>query len=279
MFAQRTRRRVKNLIIYLLMLFIAFLFLLPLITVVSTSFKTRSDVYLYPPKIIPIPFSTEGLRYAIENSNFFLLLKNSAMIALARVGGVLFFNSLVAYAFAKLEWPGKNFWFYTLMAMMILPYHATLVPMFKIFSEIGLLGTFWPLILPRWTGSPFLIFLMRQFFMGIPNELSDAAKIDGASEFQIYSRIALPLAAPALATATIYEFNWAWNDLMGPLVYLNDTKMWTLPLGLNHLANETPVHWPATMATSLLTMIPTMIVFLLLQKYYVQTGLFGGMKG
>lgn len=264
---------------YVTLFALAALFLLPMLIVVSTSLKTPEEVYTWPPTMIPQNPTFENYTLAFENYNFPLLFRNSLVVAGARVLGILIFNSLVAYAFARLRWPGRDIWFMLLMTTMILPHEVTLIPLFKIFRDLGLLGSFWPLILPRWIGSPFLIFLMRQFFKGIPEELSDAARIDGANELQIYWRVILPLSLPVLATCVLYEFSWAWNDFMGPLIYLNDSSMWTLPLGLHKMANEAVVNWGAVMAAGLLTMLPVAAVFLTLQRYFVENSAVAGIKG
>ena len=261
------------------MIVLALVFLLPFAIVVSTSLKTPEEVYAWPPTVIPQNPTLENFTVAFEKYNFVQMFGNSALVAGARVAGILVFNSLVAYAFARLHWPGRDFWFALLMITMILPPEVTLIPLFKIFRDLHMLGTFWPLILPRWIGSPFLIFLMRQFFKGIPEELSDAARIDGANEFQIFSRVILPLSIPVLATCVLYEFSWAWNDFMGPLIYLNNSAMYTLPVGLNKMANEAVVNWGAVMATGLMTMLPIAAVFLTLQRYFVENSAVAGIKG
>ena len=147
---------------------LSLLFLLPFLIVVSTSLKSPKEVYAWPPTIIPQTPTLENYSIAFEKYDFVRMFGNSALVAVARVGGILVFNSLVAYAFARLHWPGRDFWFALLMITMVLPPEVTLIPLFKIFRDLHMLGTFWPLILPRWIGSPFLIFLMRQFFKGIP---------------------------------------------------------------------------------------------------------------
>lgn len=264
---------------YVAMIAIALLFLLPFLIVVSTSLKTPEEVYSWPPTLIPQNPTLENYTIAFAKYDFARMFGNSLLVAGARVAGILFFNSLVAYSFARLTWPGRDVWFLLLMVTMILPGEVTLIPLFRIFKDLGLLGSFWPLILPRWIGSPFLIFLMRQFFKGIPDELSDAARIDGASELQIYYRVVLPLSLPVMATCVLYEFGWAWNDFMGPLIYLNDSSMYTLPVGLNKMANEAVVNWGAVMATGLLTMLPIAAVFLTLQRYFVENSAVAGIKG
>ncbi|GIQ61858.1 hypothetical protein PACILC2_04260 [Paenibacillus cisolokensis] len=204
---------------------------------------------------------------------------NTVWITLLSVIGALLSSSFIAYAFAKLKWPGRNIWFVVLLGTMMLPPQVTMIPLFLFFKQLGWIDTYLPLTVPYFFGSAFYIFLMRQFFMTIPKELSEAAKIDGSTEFYIWWRIFIPLSKPALATLAIFTFMMAWNDFLGPLIYLNDPDQFTLALGLRSFQQQYGTRWNVMMAASLIVMLPTLVMFFSFQKYFIEGVTLTGVKG
>jgi multiple sugar transport system permease protein len=187
---------------------------------------------------------------------------------------------LVAYAFACLRWPGRDKCFLFVIATMMIPLHVIMIPLFVIFKELHWLNTYKPLIVPAFLGGgAFNIFLLRQFFLGIPKDLFDAARIDGCSEVRIYWTIAIPLARPALVTVAVLTFMFAWNDFLGPLIYLSDQSKNTLALGLALFVGQHGTEWATLMAASMLMMIPMILIFFFFQRYFIRGFMMSGMKG
>jgi len=209
-----------------------------------------------------------------------LYLKNSVIVTALQMIGIVGSSSLVAYAFAILRWPGRNIMFGILLATMMLPMQVTMIPVFVLFKQFGWLDTFKPLIVPAFLGGgAFNIFLLRQFFLGIPRDIADAARIDGCSEFRIYWNIMLPLASPALATVAIMTFMFSWNDFLGPLIYLSEKDKSTLALGLSMFAGQQTNEWALLMASSILMLLPMVAIFFFFQKYIIQGFTMSGIKG
>jgi multiple sugar transport system permease protein len=187
--------------------------------------------------------------------------------------------SLIAYGFARVNWPGRNVVFVVYLSTIMLPPQVTMIPLYIVFRNIGWVGTMWPLVVPAFFGNVVYVFLMRQFFMTIPNELSDAARIDGAGEFGIFRRIMLPLLKPALASVALFTFVATYRDFLGPLIYLQDETQWTISLGLKMFQNMYGLQWQLMMAASALTMIPTIILFFLTQRTFIEGIALTGIKG
>jgi multiple sugar transport system permease protein len=200
-------------------------------------------------------------------------------IAVLSTIGALISCSMVAYSIARIPWPGRNILFIGTIATLMIPFQVTLIPLFLVFKRVGWVGGFLPLIVPHFFGDALYIFLLRQFFMTIPIELSEAARIDGAGEFRIYWAIILPLAKPALATVTIFEFIARWRDYLGPLIYLSDQNKYTLSLGLQQYSSQYGREWGLLMAASVLITLPIIILFFFLQKTFVQGVTLSGIKG
>ncbi|MHB0856426.1 MAG: carbohydrate ABC transporter permease [Anaerolineae bacterium] len=278
---RRTSTRISHAVILVILGLAAVAFLLPLLWMISTSLKPRTQIFVYPLIWIPNPFVWENYAKALNNPSFkyLLFLKNSLYYTATSVLGIVISCSLVAYAFARLRWWGRDIWFIITLSTMMIPYPVTLIPMYLLFSKIGWVNTFLPLIVPNFLGTAFFIFLMRQFFMTVPMELSYAAKVDGASEFGIYSRIILPLAKPALATVALFTFLYCWNDFLGPLVYLTDGKKYTLAVGLAAFRGQYRTQWDLMMAASTVVTLPVVILFFFAQKQFIQGITLTGMKG
>lgn len=254
------------------------LVLVPLAWTVSTSLSDLGAVFQWPIKWIPDPVMWGNYAEAMRIQPFGLYFLNTAFITVATVIGQLLSSSLVAFAFARLRWRGRDPLFVVVLATMMLPNQVTLIPQFIIFSRLGWINTFLPLIVPSFFAAPFYIFLLRQFYMSIPLELDDAAKIDGASPFQIYSRLILPMSAPALAAVAIFQFQHAWNLFLEPLLYLHSQEKWVLSLGLRNFIGEYIQWWNLMMAASVIVMLPVLILFFVGQRYFIQGVVFTGLK-
>ncbi len=256
-------------------------FLLPLAWMISTSLKPKSQIFVYPLIWIPDPPMWSNYAKALNNPSFkfLLFLKNSLYYAVLSTIGIVLSCSLVAYAFARLRWWGRNFWFIVTLATLMIPYPVTMIPLYLLFSWIGWVNSFKPLIVPNFMGTAFFIFMLRQFFLTIPLDLSDAAKIDGASELRTYWDIVLPLAKPALATVALFTFLYCWNDFLGPLIFLTDGKKYTLAVGLAAFRGQYRTQWDLMMAASTVVTAPIVIVFFFAQRQFIEGITLTGMKG
>lgn len=272
-------RVVRELLAHIALLPAAFIFLLPFLWVLSTSLKTDAQLYAYPPVWFPNPLNWANYPNTVTYIPFFLYMRNTVLVAGLSTIGALISCSMVAYSLARIPWRGRNVLFITTIATLMIPFQVTLIPLFLVFRNLGWVGDFRPLIVPHFFGSALYIFLLRQFFMTIPMELSEAARMDGASEFRIYSSIIIPLAKPALATVAIFEFIARWRDYLGPLIYLSDQKLYTLSLGLHQYSSQYGREWGLLMAASVLITLPIIVLFFFLQKTFVQGVALTGIKG
>ncbi len=257
----------------------AFIFLLPFFWMLSTSLKPDTQLYSYPPVWIPDPFNWLNYPDATTYITFWLYLRNTVIIALGATIGALLSCSLVAYSLARIPWPGRNVLFIFTVATLMLPGTVTMIPLFLIFKNLGWVGDFRPLIVPHFFGGALYIFLLRQFFMTIPMELSEAARMDGANEIRIYASIILPLVKPALATVAIFEVIARWRDYLGPLIYLKDQETYTLSLGIYEYRSQYGAEWGLLMAASVMMTLPILLMFFFLQKSFVQGIALTGIKG
>lgn len=271
---------VQTLLIYALLSVGAVLFSLPFLWMVSTALKPREQVFLFPPQWIPRPILWSNFGLALTTFPFLQYLSNTMYITTFSIVGILLSSSMVAYSFSRLRWPKRDFFFMLLLSTMMLPGQVTMIPVFIVFRKLGWVNTYKPLIVPAFfaTGG-FYTFLLRQFFMTIPMELSEAARIDGCSDFGIYWRIILPLAKPALTSVAIFSFMSHWNDFMGPLIYLNDMAKYTLSLGLYSFRGEYMTDWNLLMAASLTMLFPCLVIFFFAQRFFIQGITLTGMKG
>jgi multiple sugar transport system permease protein len=254
-------------------------FVAPLLFMLSTSLKAMRQITKFPPEWIPSPVIWGNYPAVFTYAPMHLYFFNTMIIVLPTVIGAAFVSSLTAYAFARLRAPGKNFMFTLVLATLMLPSVVTLVPTYILFARLGWVGTFLPLVIPPLAGGAFYIFLLRQFFMTIPRELEDAALIDGCSRFRIYWSIILPLAKPVLATVTIFAFMGAWNDYLGPLIYLGNRDQYTMSLGLQAFVQYQRREWGLLMAASTMMVFPIILLFFVAQKSFVQGITVTGLKG
>jgi len=253
------------------------LFLLPFIWMVTTSFSPESEIVRFPPQIVPHSITFDHYVDIWKRIPFGRLFINTVIFA----GGVtvisLFFDSLTAYALARIDFPGREIFFVAILVTMMLPFQVTLIPIFKLLTDLDWINTYQGLIVPRATNA-FGIFFLRQFFLAIPQDLSEAARIDGASEFRIYRTVILPLAVPALLTLGLFHFMYNWNDLLWPLIITTETNMQTLPAGLALFMGQHVTEYGVLMAGSILALLPMIIAFLAIQRRFVQGIATTGMK-
>jgi multiple sugar transport system permease protein len=260
------------------LLVIGGLFLFPFYWLVSTALKPDDQIFQMPPAWYPHPAQWQNFPKALTDIPFLLYTFNTLKVCTCQVLGTVIASSLVAYSLAKVKWPGRSLIFYSLIATMILPSQVTMIPTFIIFKHLGWIGTMLPLTVPPFFGGAFSIFLLRQFFLTIPNELSDAARLDGASEFQIYWRIVMPLARTGLVTVGLFAFIGAWNDFLGPLLYLNDERSYTLSIGLQKFVGQHGAEWGKLMAASTLMALPIVLIFFFAQKVFIKGVILTGGK-
>jgi len=278
-------KKLNNILIqttlYLIICSLCILFAFPLFWMISTAFKPNEQIFAEPPIWIPKPLTFENFKNAWNTLPFSLFLKNTVIITITATIGIILSSSLVGFAFAYLEWPGRDIWFVIMLSTMMLPAQVTMIPVFIIFTKLGWVNTFKPLIVPAYFGGgAFYIFLLRQFFLTIPRELFDSASIDGCSTLDIFIRIAIPLVKPALSAVAIFSFMGHWNDFMGPLIYLRSTEKYTLSLGINMFRGyEGITMWGELMAVSLVAVIPCLVIFFIAQKYFIQGITLTGLKG
>jgi len=268
--SKRVRRVARNTLLYAVLSALGVLFMLPLLWMLSTSIKPDSLIFVFPPVWVPRDPDWGHYPAAVAHVNFGVLLRNSVVITCGNIALSLVSCSLVAYAFARLRWPGRDAFFVVMLSTMMLPPEVTLVPIYIAFRQLGLINTLWPLIIPAAFGSPFLIFLLRQFFLSIPAELSDAAKIDGANELRTLVSIVLPLSKPALMTVAIFQFTWRWNDFLLPLIYLTRNDLKTLALGLQMFVADYGTDWGPLMAISVMVLLPVLVLFFVAQEYFIE---------
>lgn len=265
-----TGRALRRILLYTTLLLGSAIFLVPFLWMVSSSLKTTEQIFEIPPRLLPDPPQWANYTNSVQAIPFLRYLLNTLLICAGTVLANVFSASLVAYSFGILKWRGRNTLFKVLLATMLLPPQVTMVPVFVIFRHLGMIDTFWPLVLPALFGTPFFIFLMRQFYLGIPYDLVEAARIDGCREWTIYWRVIMPLSGPALATIALFSFIWAWTDFMNPLIYLQDQNKFTLSLGLQQFQESNNAQWGLLMAASTLITLPLVILFFTLQKYFVE---------
>ncbi len=273
------RRLLGDIATYVICSAIAFVFIFPTLWMISTSFKDVAQVYQIPMSWLPNPIMGDNYGNALDAMPFFSYLRNSLFIVIGATFGTVLSCSLVAYGFARFRAPGRDVLFLLVLSTMMLPYAVTMIPQFVMFSAVGWVNTFAPLIVPAFFGSPFFIFLLRQFFLTIPRDLDEAAKMDGASALGIWFRIILPLSKPALVTVAVFSMIWTWNDYLGPLIYLSGKGNYTVAVGLAFFQGEHSTDWGMLMAASTMAVVPSLLIFLFAQRYFIQGIATSGLKG
>jgi ABC-type glycerol-3-phosphate transport system permease component len=271
---------------YVVLLTLAVTYIMPFYWMLSSAVKNDSQVYTVPPIWFPVPQHWNNFWDAWNSQNHWLMTYNTVVLyAIPATIGTVLSSSLVAYSFSRLRWIGRDTLFAIVLATLMIPAWVRLVPLFIIFKQIGWLNTFLPLVVPHFFGSAFFIFLLRQFFLALPIELSDAARIDGANELQIMFRIILPLSVPALAVVALFTFMDAWNDYLGPLIYVNVEEKWVLALGVQRLRSAVAeignrqLAYPYLMAVSSLITLPIFLAFFFAQRTFIEGISVTGLKG
>jgi ABC-type glycerol-3-phosphate transport system permease component len=282
--AQQRMRQVQRFFLYVLAIVCAIGFSVPFLWTIGTSLKPLTDLYTYPPTFVPTVPRWENYSDVFTLAPFATFLWNTVIVTALAVFGQTLSAAVVAFGFARFRFPGRDILFVVVLATMMLPWHVTIVPSFLLYSRLGWINTFLPLVVPSFFGGgAFYIFLLRQFFLTLPRDLDEAAKIDGANSVQIFLRIILPLAKVALATVAIFAFIEHWNEFIGPLIFLNSPEKFTVAIGLRYFivtpfTGDEPRE-AILMAASLIVALPPLLLFFAAQKYFVQGIVTTGMKG
>ncbi len=265
--------------LYAVLLVLAALWIFPFVWMVLSSLKTADETF-HKQTFLPQIWDFQNYSQAWTYIPYFRYMLNTFIVAGANVVGTLVSCLPPAYALARIRWPGRDFFFVIVLATMLLPYPVTIIPLYVIFANLGMVDTFWPLIIPGFFGNAFYIFLLRQFFRGIPTELNDAGLVDGASELMIFLRIIVPLSGPVIAVVSLLTFLANWTDFFGPLLYLQgNSSLWTLSLGLRDFQSAHFIAWGPLMAASVMFMLPVILLFLIAQRTFVQGIALTGIKG
>lgn len=276
----RVNRALGKTLVYALCLGVSVLMLFPLVWLLRSSVMDLGQIFVFPPEWIPRPWRWQNYPEALTTIPFLLYLRNTLTILVPSVVGTVITAALAAYGFSRLRWPGRDLVFNILLTTLMLPYAVTLIPTFLLWARLDLINTFWPLIIPHWFGGGiFSIFLLRQFFRTIPKELDEAALIDGANPLQILWNIIVPLSRPALIAVAIFSALTSWNDFLGPLIYLNDSRNFTLALGLAEFTGLYSSQWHLLMAASTVVIAPVILLFFFAQRYFIEGIALTGSKG
>lgn len=272
---------IKAILLNILLSILSFAFVFPFLWMLFTALKTPQELLQGTEVFFPTDPQWSNFKTAVSAIPFFLYLKNSLIIVILVMTGTLFSATTAAYAFAKLNWKGRDKWFLVMLATLMIPIQVILIPTYIMYAQIGWLGTRLPLIVPAFFGggAAFYIFLLRQFYKGIPKELSESAIIDGANHFQIFVKIMLPLTKPALITVALFTFMATWNDYFGPLIFLSNPDHWTLAIGLRAFQTQYGGRFDLMMAAAILIMLPTLVIFFFAQKSFIEGITFTGIKG
>jgi multiple sugar transport system permease protein len=281
--SKRTREALKACVYHLIVASSCFVMLYPILWMVASSLKETSEIWTRAASLIP---SRPTLEHYVNgwagfgNLSFEIFFRNSFIIAGIGTLATVASSAFVAYAFAKLRFVGRDFWFSVMLLTLMLPGQVLMIPQYIVFSKLGWINTFLPLLVPRFFGSAFFIFLIVQFMKGLPPELDEAAEIDGCSKFGIFFRIVLPLIQPALITSAIFSFYWTWEDFMGPLIYLQNPRLYTVSLAIRAFSDPSAgTNWGAIFAMSTLSPVPVFVIFVSFQRYLVQGISTTGLKG
>lgn len=279
---RRRQRIVKGLVIAQLVVF-AIYFLFPFVWMLSVSLQTETEIMTsvgFLDQLIPDAWRWENYADVFRTLPFARYFRNSGIVTGLIVAGTLMSSSLVAYAFSKLRWPGRDFFYSLMLVTMILPSFILMIPTFKMYSAFGFTDSWIPLVLPAFLGGGAgNIILIQQFYKSIPREIFEAAKIDGSGEIGIWRNIMLPLSKPVLATVAVFAFLFSWNDYLGPLIYINDPKLTTVALGLRAFQSQSSTNWGLLMAGSVISVVPNLIIFGFCQKYFLEGMKSGAVKG
>jgi len=270
-------------VVFILLCFFGVLFSIPFYWMISTSLKTRLDVYILPPQFIPNPIKISNYWEILDYIPLGRYFLNSIFVTSLSIFGYLLSSSLVAYGFARINAPGRNMLFLLVLATMMIPFEIIIVPWFVIFRSFGWINTYLPLIVPTFTGHPFFIFLLRQFFLTIPKELEDAMTIDGCGYLKTWMKLILPLSKVPLLTVGIFSFMWTWNSFLWPLIVINSKELWTVAIGVAFFATTTVSSGEIPLphlqqAAAFLSLVPCFVIFFIAQRLFVQGITLTGLK-
>lgn len=274
---RKQRLKIENIFMHIFLILLSVLAVVPFFWMFSSSLKFESDIFTIPIKWIP-DATMINYNKLFNEVSFIIYIFNSLKLTFITTVGQVFTSSIAAYSFAKLKFPGRDKLFLLYLSTLMIPWHAIMIPQFIIIKNLGLYDSHLSLILLQ-LFNPFGVFILRQFFLSVPNELSEAARIDGYSEFGIYLKIMLPLSKAALATLTIFVFKFVWNDYLGPLIYLNTENLFTIQIGLRSFFGENKTEYGPVLAGSCLSVLPVLIIYVSAQKYFVQGIAISGLKG
>jgi multiple sugar transport system permease protein len=265
-----------------ILIIVAAAFVLPLYWMVVTALKTSQELTAFPPTLFPSSLQWDNFIDTVNFIPFGRYFLNTLIITALSVVGAVFSSLVVAYGFSHIEWPGRDFLFYVVVATIFIPFPVTIVPLFVLFAKLGWIDTYLPLIVPMWFGAafpgPLYIFLLRQYLKQIPLELTDAARVDGAREWQVLLHVVLPLARPALAVVAIFATVYTWNDFLGPLIYLQDESRYTLAIGLQFYRSQYDVEFNLLMGAATLVILPLVVLFLVFQRQFIEGATAGSLK-
>ncbi len=279
-FSYKWSQRFASATVFLILTVFAILMVgIPIGWVVLTALKERAQIMAWPPVYLPNPIRWANFTDIFEQLPFIRFILNTLFICFMNIIGRVLSCSIVAYTFARHRFPGKEFLFLLLLSTLMIPHQITLIPQFALFQKLGWVGTYLPLIVPSFFGSPFFIFLMRQYIMTIPRDLDEAARMDGASTWQVFWYIIMPLCIPPLVVIIVLTFLWTWNDFLNPLIYLSNYDDYTIQLGLNMLKGRFNIQWNLIMAGSLISLFPCVVIYFFTQKYLIGGIANVGIKG
>lgn len=277
--SRRRQEQLQKGIAYVICSLVSVIYIFPFYWMLATSLKSDSEIFQWPPAWIPAVLRWENYPAALTYIPYWLYMKNTVIICILSVIGTLVSCTLIAYGFARLRWPGRDVVFIAYLSTLMLPFQVTMIPLYIVFRNLGWVGTYLPLVIPTFFGSPYYVFLLRQFYRTIPNELSDAARIDGCGELSIFWRIMIPLTKPAMFTVALFTFLGQYNNFLGPLIYLTHENQWTISLGLQMFKNMYGLQWQKMMAASTLTMLPPLVLFFFTQRTFMEGIALTGIKG
>ena len=266
-------------IAYILLILISIAMLFPFFWMVRSAFMTNREIMTTPIQWLPSHYDLENFKKAFERAPFGKYFINSAIIVLINMVGCILSSSFIAFGFSRLRFPGRKLWFALLLSTMMIPQTVLMIPQFLIWQSVGAYNTFIPLTVPCFFGNAFNVFLVRQFYAGIPKEYDEAALVDGASYFTIYSKILVPMAKPVLCSVGVFTFMSTWNDFMGPLLYLDKENLKTVSLALQNFMGQHNSEWNLMMALSTVITLPMIVVYLMAQRYFIEGITFSGLKG
>lgn len=276
---KKIKGRFGQIVPLLLVCLLVMIYLFPILIMLSASFRSNNQIFDTSLGLWPEKFASTNFKNVFSVMPYWMYFRNTIWLTLMNVAGTIFCTPMIAYSLSKIKWRFRNLFFAIIMSSMMIPYTVTMLPMYKFWSKMGLVGSFWPLIIPAFFGYPFYIVILRQFMLTIPDELLEAAEIDGANRFRTYLSVILPLSKPGIATITIFTFMSTFSDFLGPLLYANNSDHYTLSLGLYSFMNEHTVDWAGMMAAATLLMIPVLVVFVFCQRYLMDGISTSGLKG